>query len=63
MRLGILNMNHQIVGQVGIKIKTFITGVRNQTFCREYVSIKMSIKQNKLAKSAILFLSLKLNML
>ena len=26
MRLGILNMPHQIVGQVGIKIKTSITG-------------------------------------
>ena len=33
MRLGILNMLHQIVGQVGIKIKTSITGVRNQTRC------------------------------
>ena len=26
MRLGILNTNHQIVGQVGTKIKTSITG-------------------------------------
>ena len=26
MRLGILNMPHQIVGQVGIKIKTSVTG-------------------------------------
>ena len=55
MRLGILNMNHQIIGQVGIKIKTSITGVRNQTRCRKYVSIKMEdqfCKQNKLAKSA-----------
>ena len=47
MRLGILNMPHQIVGQVGIKIKTSMTGNMSQSrwkgqFC----------KQNKLAKSA-----------
>ena len=36
MRLGILNMRHVIVGQVGIKIITSIQGVRNQTRCREY---------------------------
>ena len=41
MRLGILNMRHLIVGQVGIKIITSITGVRNQTRCREYALTKM----------------------
>ena len=42
MRLGILNMRHLIVGQVGIKIIPSITGgVSNQTRCREYASTKM----------------------
>ena len=42
MRLGILNMRHLIVGQVGIKIITSFTGVRNQTRCREeYALTKM----------------------
>ena len=41
MRLGILNMRHLIVGQVGIKIITSITGGRNQTRCREYALTKM----------------------
>ena len=42
MRLGILNMPHQIVGQVGIKIKTYITRRKeSDPRCREYVSIKM----------------------
>ena len=35
------NMPHHVVGQVGINVKTSITGVRNQTRCGEYVSIKM----------------------
>ena len=41
IRLGILNMPRQIVGQVGIKIETFITEGKNQIRCGEYVSIKM----------------------
>ena len=41
MRLGILNMSRLIFGQVGIKIITSITGVRNQTRCREYALTKM----------------------
>ena len=41
MRLGILNMPHQIVGQVGIETKTFMTGVRNIKPVEDNVSIKM----------------------
>ena len=41
MRLGILSMPHQILGQVGIKIKTSVTRGKESTRCREYVSIKM----------------------
>ena len=41
LHLRISNMHHLIVGQVGIKIITSITGVRNQTRCREYASTKM----------------------
>ena len=41
MRLGILNMRHLIVGQVGIKIITSKTGARNQTRCGEYALTKM----------------------
>ena len=44
MRLGILNVRHLIVGQMGIKIITSITGMRNQTRC--------SLKQDGRASSA-----------
>ena len=33
MRLGMLNVCHLIVGQMGIKIITSITGMRDQTRC------------------------------
>ena len=52
MLLGILNMPHQIVGEVGIKIKTSITGVRNQTVVENMSQSRWKghfCKQNKLA--------------
>ena len=65
MPLGILNMPHQIVGQVGIKIKTSITGVRNQLSCRECLNQdgRVSLVNNmSLPSLPILFLRLKSNM-
>ena len=41
MRLGILNVPHLIVGQLGIKIITAITGGEESTRCGEYASTKM----------------------
>ena len=41
MRLGILNMRHLIVGQVGIKSITSITGGKESDPCREFASTKM----------------------
>ena len=45
MRLGILNMRHLIISQVGVKIITSEMGGggRNQTHCREYASTKMEV--------------------
>ena len=37
MRLGILNMPHRIVGQVGIKIKTSIAGGKESTPVEENI--------------------------
>ena len=65
MHLGILNMRHLIVGQVGIKIITSITGVRNQTRCREYASTKMEgpALQNKISLTNLPILLSTLSML
>ena len=56
MRLGILNMPHQNVGQVGIRIKTSITGGKESTLVVENMSQSswkdQFCEQNKLAKSA-----------
>ena len=53
MRLAVLNMNYQIVGQVGIKIKTSITGVKPVVENMYQSRWKGQFcKQNKLAKSA-----------
>ena len=41
MRLRTSNMRNLIVRQVGIKIITSITGVRDQTRCREYALTKV----------------------
>ena len=68
MRLGVLNRPHQIVGQVGIKIKTTITrGKESNPLYIENMSQSrwkdQFCKQNNLTNLPILFLSLKLNML
>ena len=67
MRLGILNMPRQIVGQVGIKIKNSITGSKESTPFVENMSQSrwngQFCKQNKLPNLPILFLSLELNIL
>ena len=64
MRLGILNMPHQIVGQIGIKIKTSIAGGKDsnplQRICLNQDG--RACKQNKLAKS-VNFVKFKVNML
>ena len=60
IRLGILNMSHQIVGQVGIEIKTSITGGKESNplwrIClkprNQDGRAGQFCKQNKLAKSA-----------
>ena len=43
MPLGILNMRHLIVGQVGVKIITSVTGGKESNTCREYASTKMEV--------------------
>ena len=67
MHLGILNMPHQIVGQVGIKIKTSITGGMEsnplQRECLNQDGRARSVNKISLPNLPILFLSLKLNML
>ena len=56
MRLGILNISRQIVGQVRIKIKTSVTGGKESTPIVENKSQSrwkgQFCKQTKLAKSA-----------
>ena len=66
MCLGILNIPHHIVGQVGIKIKTSITGGKELTPLWRMSQSRWKgqfCKQNKLAKSANFVFKLKLNML
>ena len=46
-------MCHLIIGQVGVKFITSVTGARNQTHCREYASTKIKVlvlQTNKLDK-------------
>ena len=55
MRLGKLNIPHQIVGQVRIKIKTSITGGKESNPLQRTSQSRWKsqfCKQNKLAKSA-----------
>ena len=68
MRLGILNMPHQIVGhQAGIKIKTSITGgVESnplQRICFNQDGRASFVNTIRLSNLPVLFLSLKLNMI
>ena len=67
MRLGILNVPHQIVGQVGIKIKTSIIGGKESTpwwrICLNQDGRASPVNKISLPNLPILSLSLKLNML
>ena len=60
-------MPHQIVGQVGIKIKTSITGGKESTplwrICLNQDERASSLNKISLPNLSVLFLSLKLNML
>ena len=60
-------MPHQIVGQVGIKIKTSVTGGKKsnllQKICLNQDGRANSVNKINLPNLPILFLSLKLNML
>ena len=59
MRLGILNMPHQIVGQVGIKIKTSRTGSKESENMSQSRWKGQFCKQNKLIKFASFLSKLK----
>ena len=63
MRLGILNVRHLIVGQMGIKITTSITGMRNQTRCSLYEDGGASSAANKISLTNLPILLLMLSML
>ena len=67
MRLGILNMPHHIVGQVGTKIKTSITGDKEsnllQRICLNQDGKARFVNKISLPNLPVLFLSLKLKML
>ena len=64
MRLGILNMPYQIVGQVGIKIKPSITGGKESTLlwriCLNQDVRASSVNKISLPNLPILFPNLKL---
>ena len=67
MRMGILNIPHQMIGQVRIKIKTSITGGKESTLlqriCLNQDGRASSLNKISLSNLPVLFLSLKLNML
>ena len=63
MRLGILNVRHLIVGQMGIKIITSITGMRNQTRCSLNQDGRASSAANKISLTNLPILLLTLSML
>ena len=63
MRLGILNVRHLIVGQMGIKIITSITGMRNQTHCSLNQDGRASSAANKISLTNLPILLLTLSML
>ena len=62
MRLGTLNMPHQIVGQVGIKIKTSITGDKESKPLQR-ICLNQDGRTSSVNKISLPNLSLKLNML
>ena len=63
MPLGILNVRHLIVGQMGIKIVTSITGMRNQTRCSLNQDGRASSAANKVSLTNLPILLLMLSML
>ena len=63
MRLRILNVRHLIVGQMGMKIITSITGMRNQTLCGLNQDGRASSAENKISLTNLPILLLMLSML
>ena len=67
MRLGIINVRHLpghlIVGQMGIKIITSITGMRNQTRCSLNQDGRASSAANRISWTNLPILLLTLSML
>ena len=63
MGLGILNVCHLIVGQMGIKIITSITGMKNQTRCSLNQDGRASSAANKISLTNLPILLLTLSML
>ena len=63
MPLGILNVRHLIVGQMGIKIITSVTGMRNQTRCSLNQDGRASSAANKVSLTNLPILLLMLSML
>ena len=63
MRLRILNVCHLIVGQMGMKIITSITGMRNQTLCGLNQDGRASSAENKISLTNLPILLLMLSML
>ena len=63
MRLGILNVSRQIVGQVGIKIKTSVTGGKESVplwrICLNQDGRASSVNKISLSNLPILFLKFK----
>ena len=63
MRLRILNVRHLIGGQMGMKIITSITGMRNQTLCSLNQDGRASSAENKISLTNLPILPLMLRML
>ena len=63
MHLRILNVRHLIVGQMGMKIITSITGMRNQTLCSLNQDGRASSAANKISLTNLPILLLMLSML
>ena len=63
MRLGMLNVRHLIVGQMGIKIITSITGMRDQTRCSLNQDGTASSAEKKISLTNLPILLLTLSML
>ena len=63
MHLRILNVRHLIVGQMGMKIITSITVMRNQTLCSLNQDGRASSAANKISLTNLPILLLMLSML